>query len=222
VRLRRTLGAALTVPVLVGALLLLTAGPAVACTCSTPRTDAERAARHDAVFVGQLVSSTDWVDQQARDLMRSSKPSEVFQGFKSDSSRVVWIFEVGRVYRGAVGKRQAIVTPTPSGGTCGRKTVLFHGPGPFLVFASWPSAEAARKYQLEPGQYLSDVSMCASSRPLADGGEPALGPSGGRPGRPDRWPSPASLAVGVGVLVGGVAVGLGLAALRARHQASAD
>ena len=218
--IRRLLGAALTVPVLLSGLLLVTAGPAAACTC-VGGSEAQHAARHGAVFAGQLVTSIDWVDQKARDLMRSSKPAEVARAFRSDSSRVVWIFEVGRVYKGTVGKRQAIVTPM-STGTCGRKDELFAGPGPFLVFAWRPSPEAARNYQLEPGQYLSDISMCSPSRPLADGGEPALGQSAGRQGGPDSWPSPARLAVGVGVLTGGIAAGLGLAALRARRRASAD
>jgi hypothetical protein len=74
---------------------------------------------------------------------------------------------------------------------------------------------AGDRYRLEPGQFASG--WCSGSRPLADGGEPALGgPPAGEPG----WP--ASLAVGVGVLAAGVAAGLGLAALRARRRASAD
>jgi len=39
VRIRKLLGTALTVPVLIGALLLVTAGPAVACSCARFRPD---------------------------------------------------------------------------------------------------------------------------------------------------------------------------------------
>jgi hypothetical protein len=37
---QRLLGAALTVPVLIGALVLMTAGPAVACSCAIVRSEA--------------------------------------------------------------------------------------------------------------------------------------------------------------------------------------
>jgi hypothetical protein len=54
--MRRLLGAALTVAVLLAGLLLVTAGPAAARTC-VQMTEAQRAARADAVFVGRLVGS---------------------------------------------------------------------------------------------------------------------------------------------------------------------
>jgi hypothetical protein len=56
VKIRRVLGAALTVPMLIGALVLVTAGPAAACTCAQ-MTEAQLAARVDVLFVGTLVSS---------------------------------------------------------------------------------------------------------------------------------------------------------------------
>jgi hypothetical protein len=188
VKLRRLLGAALTVPVLIGALVLLTAGPAVACSCSIPRSDAERAARADAVFVGRLVS----------------------RGHRS--GRTVWTFEVSRVYKGAVGKREKI-DGLPGCGF-GR---LDPGIEPFVVFAS---NSVGDMFQLQHSQYVS--SYCSGSRPLADGGEPALGLAARAPGWSTESPPPPIVPVGLGVLVGGVAAGLGLASLRARRRASAD
>jgi hypothetical protein len=58
VRIRRLLGAALTVAVMAGGLVLLAAGPAAACTCPRIGTDAQQAARADAVFVGAVVGRT--------------------------------------------------------------------------------------------------------------------------------------------------------------------
>jgi hypothetical protein len=55
VRIGRLLGAALTVAVMAGGLVLIGAGPAAACSCAIVRSEAERAARSDAVFVGELV-----------------------------------------------------------------------------------------------------------------------------------------------------------------------
>ena len=56
-RIRRLLGAAFAVSVLLGGLLLVTvtAGPAAACTCFAGDSEPKRAARADAIFVGTLV-----------------------------------------------------------------------------------------------------------------------------------------------------------------------
>jgi hypothetical protein len=132
-------------------------------------------------------------------------------GSRPRPAPVVFTFEVNRVYKGAVGERQEIVTPRGGGAGCGGFGIGLRGTGPFLVFAHQASNAM---YQVGPGQYGS--SLCSGSRALADG-KPALG---GLPARePDRGPSTASLAVGVGVLAAVVAVGL--AVLRARRQASA-
>jgi hypothetical protein len=244
VTVRRLLGAALAVAVLLAGLLLVTAGPAAACSCAYFRSDAERAAHTDAVFVGTMVSKVERIDQKARELMRSSDPAMRLRVYNSsDSSRVVWTFQVSRVYKGVVGERQEIVTsmepPAEAGisDSCG--ALRFQAPGPFLVFAHKPPPDRSRRYQLGPGQYMSGP--CSGSRALA-GSEPALGglaaraPSGpdsspsstrggppaGEPGGSDRRPSPASLVVSIGVLAAGVAAGLGLVTLRARRRASAD
>jgi hypothetical protein len=194
VTVRRLLGAALMVSVLLGGLVVVTAGPAVACTCAMVRSEAERMARADAVFVGELVGSRVDPSASSRETRRIPYPAPV-----------VLTFKVSRVYKGAVGERQEIIAPL---GPC---PLPLSGAGPFLVFANNPSQDMSRQYQLEPGQYVSGL----GSRALADGGKPALGPPAGEPGWPDSL-------VGVGVLVAGVAAGLGLAALRARLRASAE
>ena len=206
----RLLGAALTVPLLFGGLLLVTAGPAAACSCAIG-SEAEGAARADAVFVGTLISQATQIDPRVeraqREFTRTSDQRVLVRALRNNTSRTVWTFKVSRVYKGAVGKRQEIVTAV-GGSSCGLE---LRGPGPFLVFAYKPAGDRSR---LEPGQYGSG--LCSGSRPLADGGAPVLGgPWAGEPGWPDS-------AVGVGALAAGVAAGLGLAALRARRRASAD
>jgi hypothetical protein len=214
VTVRRLLGAALMVSVLLGGLVVVTAGPAVACSCAMVRSEAERVARSDAVFVGTMVSQVERIDQKARELMRSSDPAVRLRVYSSDSSRVVWTFQVSRVYKGVVGERQEIVTsmepPAWAGIFNSCRALKFQAPGPFLVFAYKPSPGLSSRYPLDPGQYMSG--SCSGSRPLAAGSEPALGgpvarePSGpasspsptrggppaGAPGGPDSWPSPAS------------------------------
>jgi len=222
VRTWRLLGAALAMPVMLGGLLLVTAEPAAACTC-LPMTEAQHAGSANAVFVGALVDSR--VDpsvltrkyRQAR--LKERDERSIFRNLDP----VVLTFEVSRVYKGAVGKRQEIVIPPAAtrGGTCG-----FYVPadlGPWLLFAYQSPDDDT--FKLDPGQYLSGFSTVCSggSRALADGGEPALGgPPAGAPGGRDGWLSPAGLVVGVGVLAAGVAAGLGLATLRARRRASPD
>lgn len=212
----RLLRVGLTVPLLFGGLLLVTAGPAVACSCAIVKSEAERAARADAVFVGTLVSRVDRIDwaaraardELAREFTRTSNRAVLARKVRLDLSRAVLTYQVSRVYKGAVGKRQEIVIPL--GGSDCDGLGVDPRPGPFLVFAYKP---AGGSFRLEPGQYVSG--MCSGSRLLADGGAPVLGgPWAAEPGWPDSL-------VGVGVLVAGVAAGLGLAAFRARRRASA-
>jgi hypothetical protein len=251
VKIRRVLGAALTVPVLIGALVLVTAGPAAACTCAR-MTEAQLAASVDVLFVGTLVSSR--VDPSVltreyrqREEQRIKELKERFgqSAVAGELDPVVLTFEVSRVYKGAVGKRQEIVIPPAATGGVG-DTCQFYvpaGPGPWLLFAS-PQSSGDRTLQLDPGQYLSAFTRLCSggSRALADGGEPGFGgrparaprgpvsspsptrggPPAGAPSGRDSSPSPASLVVGVGVLAAGVGAGLGLTILRARRRASAD
>jgi hypothetical protein len=200
VRIRRLLGAALTVAVMAGGLVLVAAGPAAACSCFAGDSEPKRAARADAIFVGELIGRRidplDWI-------------SEI--GSRPRSAPVVYIFEVSRVYKGAVSQRQEIVTPGGGAAGCGGIETGVRGPGPFLVFAHQGSNAL---YQLGLGQY--GASLCSGSRSLAKG-EPALG---GLPARAPSWPSPAGLVAGVKVLAAVVVVGL--AVLRGRRKASAD
>jgi hypothetical protein len=213
-RLRRTV---LTVPMLIGGLLVVTAGPAAACTYPVPPSEATSAARADAVFVGTLVSQVNQRDRAAeaareelarevqRRPYRRQRVDELLRKVDHSSDRAVLTFEVRRVYKGRVGRRQEVVTSQhPS---C---PPLVSGPGPFLIFATNPSPAISRRYQLGPGQYT----LSLGSRALADGGEPNLG----RPG----WLAPDSVVVGVAVLAAGIAGGLALATLRARRRPSAD
>jgi hypothetical protein len=217
VRIPRLLTTVLTVPMLIGGLLVVAAGPAAACTYPVPPSEATAAARADAVFVGTLVSQVnqwDWATEAARDELarelqrrppRRQRVDELARKVAQSSDRAVLTFEVRRVYKGTVGRRQEIVTsrdpscPPP-----------LSGPGPFLIFANNPSPAMSRQYQLGPDQYT----LALGSRALAAGGEPDLGQPG--------WRAPDSVVVGVVVLAGGIAAGLALAALRARRRPSAD
>jgi hypothetical protein len=187
VTVRKLLGAALAMPVLLGGVVLLTAGPATACTCWSPRSEAGGVARADAVFVGTLVSHVIHVDHKARELMASPDPAVAWRAFRNDSTRSVWTFQVSRVYKGAVGQRQEIITPpgAPGGSNCSGVGGLQHpGTKPLVVLAF----SSGRRYRPQPGQYASN--MCSGSRPLADGGEPAAGGLSARqPSGPDRPPS---------------------------------
>jgi hypothetical protein len=162
-RIRGLVTAVLTVPVLIGGLLLVTAGPAAACSCGQ-QSQAQAAAQADAVFVGRLV---DRVDPPQRPMMSSSDPATL-------------TFDVSRVYKGTVTARQEIVTAM-SGASCGLELT---GEGPFVVFGQRLSYE---RYQLEPGQYAAN--LCGGSRALCDGGEPVLGvfTRRGRPHQPEEW-----------------------------------
>jgi hypothetical protein len=213
VRIRRLLGTALTVLVLIGGLLVVTAGPAPACSYPIPASETANAARADAVFVGTLRAQVNRIDRAAaaahdelaRELQRrpyrADRVAELRRNVTHSSDRAVLTFEVRRVYKGTVGRRQEVVTSlAPS---C---PPLLSGSGPFLIFAHKPSPAISRQYQLGPGQYTLGL----GSRALADGGEPDLG----RPG----WLAPDSFVVGVAVLATGISAGLALATLRARRR----
>lgn len=250
VRMGRLLGAVLAISTMLGGLLLVTAGPATACTCAQ-MTEAQLAARVDVLFAGTLVGSrvdpsvlTPEYRQREEQRIKELKERLGQSAMVGELDPVVLTFEVSRVYKGAVGKRQEIVIPPAAtggaGGTCGFYVPAT--PGPWLLFAS-PQSSGDSTLQLAPGQYLSSFgSLCLGSRALADGGEPGRGgpparalrgplssssptrggPPAAAPSGPDSSPSPTGLVVGVGVLAAGVAAGLGLAILRARRRASAN
>ena len=199
---RKLLGAVLTVPVLIGGLLLVSAAPAAACSCVAGVSDAEQAANADAVFVGKLV---DRREPPQRPVMSSSDPA-------------VLTFQVSRVYKGMVGERQEIVT-AQSGASCGLELV---GEGPFLVFGQLDSGGFG--HAVDPGQYAAN--LCGGSRAIADGGEPGLGtlsapqppggPSGSEPVPPVDGPggSPSTASIALGVLLMAALAGAGLAVYR--------
>ena len=208
--IRRLVGAALTVPLLIGGLLLVTARPAAACSCAV-MSEAKKAAYAHAIFVGTLLDR------------RTGQPSGAVM---SSTHMAVWTFEVSRVYKGTVSRRQEIATAM-SGASCGLE---LSGPGPFLVFARRPNDPVAKSWwgdrQLDPGQYVSH--LCLGSRALSDGGEPTVdGPPPSSPApapspAPASSPGPAGVATGVGALAAVVAAALGVAVLRKRRRANAD
>lgn len=242
-RVRRLLRAALTLPLLIGGLVLVSASPAAACSCAIPGSETERATRANAVFVGTLISQATQIDPRVEraqgEFTRTSDQKVLVRALRNDTSRTVWAFQVSRVYKGTVGERQEIVAPPggPGGPNCSGVGLRHPGAEPFLVFAY---TSAGARYRLEPGQYASN--MCSGSRPLADGGEPDLAglaasapsrsdsappptygaPPAGEPGRSDSAPPPARLTVGLGVVAAAVATGLGLFILRVRRRTSAD
>jgi hypothetical protein len=81
----------------------VTAGPAAACSCFAGDSEPKRAARSDAIFVGDA----GW-RRAGRPVGLSPKTRS---GTFSVPAPVVFTFEVSRVYKGAVGERQEIVTP---------------------------------------------------------------------------------------------------------------
>jgi hypothetical protein len=196
VRIWRLLGAVLAVPLMLGGLVLVTAGPAAACTCARGVSEAQVASRADAVFVGALASSRVDPSVLTREYREERKRRErVNRSAVREPDPVVLTFEVTRVYKGAVGKRQEIVIPFPPAAdrrvvdTCGFYVPA--GPGPWLLFASQPSGD--NTFQLDPGQYLSGfMTACpGGSRTLANGGEPTLGgPPARAPSGPTSSPSP--------------------------------
>lgn len=123
-RIWRLLGVVLAVPVMLGGLLLVTAGPAAACTC-LQMTEAQHAASVKTVFVGALVDSrvdpsvlTRKYRQQQEKRIEALKERLGRSALAFEEDPVVLTFEVSRVYKEAVGKRQEIVIPP--GGHQGR------------------------------------------------------------------------------------------------------
>ena len=145
--LRRTsalvLGLALVGPIV----SVTTADPAGACSC-VGFTDESALARSDAVFTGRLVDV-----RHAKEVHTSLDPA-------------TWVFAVDRVYKGAVRKRQEIVTAI-SGASCGLETT---GPGRLLVFAVGDH-NVGLGPQPSRAQYAAN--LCGGTRLLTDGGVPA-------------------------------------------------
>ena len=94
-------------------------------------------ARADAVFVGKLVGSRVDPSASSRETRRIPYPAPVVLAFK-----------VSRVYKGAVGEHQEIVTPGGGDAGCGGFGSGLRGTGPFQVYAF---DSAGDMYRLEPG-----------------------------------------------------------------------
>jgi hypothetical protein len=110
------LGAVLAVSMMLGGLLLVTAGPAAACTCAQ-MTEAQLAARVDVLFVGTLVSSRVDPSVLTREYREERKRRErVDRSAVPASDPVVLTFEVSRVYKGAVGMTPRDRYPLPPSG----------------------------------------------------------------------------------------------------------
>jgi hypothetical protein len=142
VSLRRAALLVLAVALLSPVIVTSLATPAGACSC-VQGSDSNALAQSDAVFTGRLV-----------DVRR---PPQVH----SSLDPATWVFSVDRVYKGAVTKRQEIVTAV-SGASCGLETT---GQGRLLVFAV-----GVRKSGVSPaparGQYAANA--CGGTRPLAN------------------------------------------------------
>ncbi len=109
----RRSGRLLGVALVVGAALIVTAGPASACSCAT-RTDTQAFVTAQAVFSATLVE----VRTPGGDVFSSADPER-------------FVFDVSRVYKGDVRAKQTVVTAR-GGASCGLE---ISGSGPFLVYA---------------------------------------------------------------------------------------
>ena len=141
--MRRT-GTLLLLSALLGALVVVGAGPAQACEC-VGDTTAGFTERADAVFTGRLIS-------------REEPDGPV----RSSADPALHVFSVDAVAKGAVSERQEVLSPL-SGATCGLEVA---GDGPVVVFATratdpsiagdWPP--------LRDDQYYA--SLCGGTAPL--------------------------------------------------------
>ncbi|MBJ7451806.1 MAG: hypothetical protein JHC71_06930 [Blastococcus sp.] len=150
--MRRT-GVLLLLGAVLGALVVLGATPAQACSCAGGTT-AEFAERADAVFTGRLVSR-----DVPRELRTSADPA-------------LHVFAVDAVAKGAVSERQEVLSPV-SGASCGLEIT---GDGPVAVFAtrtadSFPGIPTP---ELADDQYFAY--LCGGSAPLTPQLAADLGP----------------------------------------------
>jgi hypothetical protein len=165
--MRRT-GILLLLGALTGALVVVGAPPAQACSCAGGTT-AEFTERADAVFTGRLVSR----DEPDRPVISSADPA-------------LHVFAVDAVAKGAVSERQEVLSPL-SGASCGLELT---GDGPVAVFAT----RTADSYLSSPGPGLEDgqyyANLCGGSAPLTPRLEAELGPL--RPVAAGTVPEPAT------------------------------
>lgn len=210
--MRRT-AVLLLLSALMGALVVLGAAPAQACSCAGG-TAAEFTERADAVFTGRLVSR-----EEPDGLVISS------------ADPALHVFAVDAVAKGAVSERQEILSPV-SGASCGLELT---GDGPVAVFATRTAASGLSPGTppLEDDQYYAY--LCGGSAPLTPELEAELGalrpvtpvsapppaapvePRAAATTAPDRDGPPAALLV-LGAAVLGAAVLLGVCGLVLRRR----
>jgi hypothetical protein len=165
--MRRT-GILLLLGALIGALVVVGASPAQACSCAGGTT-AEFTERADAVFTGRLVSR----DEPDQPVLSSADPA-------------LHVFAVDAVAKGAVSERQEVLSPL-SGASCGLELT---GDGPVAVFATRTPDRyiSASDPGLEDDQYYAY--LCDGSAPLTPQLEAELGPL--RPVAARTVPEPAT------------------------------
>lgn len=169
--MRRT-GVLLLLGTLLGALVVLGATPAQACSCAGGTT-AEFAERADAVFTARLVAR-----EVPRELRTSADPA-------------LHVFVVDAVAKGVVSERQEVLSPV-SGASCGLELT---GQGPVAVFAT-RTADAFPGIptpELEDDQYFAY--LCGGTAPLTPQLAADLGPL--RPVAADPGPAVPGPAVPV-------------------------
>ena len=191
-----------------GALVVVGASPAQACSCAGGTT-AEFAERADAVFTGRLVSRTE--------------PSRL----ETSADPALHVFAVDAVAKGAVSERQEILSPV-SGASCGLE---LSGEETVVVFAT----RTADLYldgsgpELEDNQYYAY--LCDGSAPLTPQLEaelaalgPVVRPIVPEPAAPvepraaaTTAPDQDGPAVALLVLGGAVVLGAGALVLRRRR-----
>lgn len=196
--MRRT-GILLLLSALLGALVVVGAGPAQACEC-VGDTTAGFIERADAVFTGRLIS-------------REEPGGPV----RSSADPALHVFAVDAVAKGAVSERQEVLSAL-SGASCGLEVT---GDGPVVVFATRAVDPhiAADWLPLRDDQYYA--SLCDGTapltpqlaaelgtlRPVAATTEPApvapVEPQAAAPPAPDReWPTGTLLVLGAAVVLG--------------------
>ncbi|MGQ0632011.1 MAG: hypothetical protein ACT4P1_13315 [Sporichthyaceae bacterium] len=147
----RAIRTALVVVLAAGALPLVTASAAQACSCmaSDEISNFERAG---VVFKGSIEAATSSARQE--------------RGKPATTSGITYIFTPATTYKGETLDPQQVFTPADSA-ACG---VELDGDGPFLVFANIPDRDSAR--QLGIDQDTLTMNACGGTRPIGADEEP--------------------------------------------------
>jgi hypothetical protein len=140
-RLARRVVAVLVLSLCAAGILVATPDPACACKCA-PMLAEQAFDRADAVFVGRVVAR---------------EPRRPFPWvFSSSIDPAVWTFEVTRVYKGEVRRRQEVVSHAQSS-ACG---LDLQDSGPFVVFAYQDGADPT------PGDGQLTTHRCSGTGPI--------------------------------------------------------